>query len=116
MLERAGKPPSEIRKRSHRLSELLRDLGQCDVEVEVMPGIRNYVAASRLRAHSLKRDGAEATVGAIIDAEAQGASPYPDKIRYGDVLQHFPAEVVAEMAVTVSAFGREHWQSIRIKR
>ena len=31
MLERAGKPVPDIRARSHRLAELLSDLGQCEV-------------------------------------------------------------------------------------
>lgn len=115
MLERAGKPVSEIRARSHRLTQLLSDLGQCEVEVEITPGIKRYVSASRLRRCSLKHGDAESTVGAVIDAESQGASTYPNQVRYGDVLRHFPAEVIAQMATKVSAFAREHWQSLRIK-
>lgn len=115
MLEHAGKPVSEIRARSHRLAELLSDLGQCEVEVEVTPGTKRYVSASRLRGCSLKHGNAESTVGAVIDAESQGASTYPNQVRYGDVLRHFPAEVVAQMAAKVSVFAREHWQSVRIK-
>jgi hypothetical protein len=115
MLERAGKPVSEIRARSHRLAELLSDVGQCEVEIEISPGTKRYVSASRLRSCTLNHAGAESTVGAVIDAESQGASSYPNQVRYGDVLRHFPAEVVAQMAIKVSAFGREHWQSLRIK-
>lgn len=48
MLERAGKPVGDIRARSHRLSELLDDLGQCEVEVEIAPGTKQYVSASRI--------------------------------------------------------------------
>lgn len=113
MLERAGKPVPDIRASSHRLAELLVALGKCKVEVEIAPGTRRYVSAWRLRGCSLKYGDAESTVGAVIDAESQGASTYPSQIRYGDVLRHFPADVVAQMAVKVSAFAREHWQSIR---
>lgn len=114
MLERAGKPVSEIRSHSHRLADLLSDLGRCEVEVEITPGTKRYVSASRLRACSLKYDNAESTVGAVIDAENQDASTYPTQVRYGDVLRHFPADVVVQMASKISAFAREHWQSIRI--
>jgi len=115
MLERAGKPVSEIRARSHRLAELLSDLGQCEVEVEMTPGTKRYVPASRIRAIPLSHGGAQSTVGAVIDAESQGASTYPNQVRYSEVLRHFPAEVAAQMAAEVSAFAHEHWHSIRIK-
>ncbi len=115
MLERAGRHVPKIRALSHRLSDLLVGLGQCEVEVEVTAGNRMYVPASRLRSCSIKHGDAEVTVGAVIDAESQGASTYPNQIRYGDVLNHYPADVVVQMAVKVVAFAREHWQSIRIK-
>ena len=115
MLEHAGKPTSEIRARSHRLAELLSDLGQCEVEIEIASGTKRYMPASRLRGCPLKHGAAESTVGAVIDAESQGASAYPNQVRYGDVLRHFPAEVVAQMASKAAAFAREHWHSLRIK-
>lgn len=115
MLERAGKPVASIRARAHRLAELLSDLGQCEVEVEVTPGTKQYVPASRIRSILLSHGSAQSTVGAVVDAESQGASTYPNQVRYGEVLHHFPAEVVAQMAAEVSAFAREHWHSIRSK-
>lgn len=115
MLEHAGKPVSEIRARSHRLADLLSDLGQCEVEVEITPGTKRYVLASRLRGCPLKHSAAESTVGAVLDAGSQGASTYPNQVRYGDVLRHFPAEVVAQMASKLAAFAHEHWNSLRIK-
>lgn len=115
MLERAGMPVSAIRARSHRLAELLSGLGQCEMEVEIAPGARRYVSATRIRATPLNQGSAQSTVGAVIDAENQGASIYPNQVRYGEVLRHFPAEVVVQMATKVSVFAREHWQSVRIK-
>jgi hypothetical protein len=113
MLERAGMPLRYIRARSHRLTELLSDLGQCEVEVEMAPGIKQYASASRIRAIPLSHGSAQLTVGAVIDAESQGASIFPNQVRYGELLRHFPAEVVSQMAAEVSAFAREHWHSIR---
>lgn len=114
LLEHAGIPVTEIRARSHRLAELLSDLGRCEVEVEVTPGGNHYVPASRLRSYTLIYGTGETTVGAVIEAESQGASTYPNQVRYGNVLRHFPASVVAQMAERTSAFAREHWQSIRV--
>ena len=113
MLEHAGKPVSGIRARSHRLADLLCDLGQC--ELEVIAGTKQYVSASRLRGCPLQHGAAESTVGTVLDAQSEGASSYPNQIRYGDSLQHFPAEVVAQMASKVAAFAREHWHSLRIQ-
>ena len=54
MLEQAGKPVSEIRARSHRLADLLSDLGQCEVEIAITPGTKRYMPASRLRSCQLE--------------------------------------------------------------
>jgi hypothetical protein len=116
MLERAGKPIAEIRAHSHRLSELLADVGRCEVEDEIVPGCRMYVSATRLRSHELNQGEARTTVGAVIDAEKeQNASCYPNQVRYGDVLKHFPAQVVAQMAEIIATFARHHWNTIRIQ-
>lgn len=116
ILEHAGKPVADIRVLSHSLAKLLSELSKCEVEVEVAPGERTYVSASRLRACVLKNGSAESTVGEILDAESLGASVYPNKIRYGDVLSHFPAEVVAEAAAKVALFAHECWQNIRYNK
>lgn len=115
MLEQAGKPLKEIRGRSHNLAELLTDVGQCQVEVEVVPGTRKFVPAVRLRSCSLEYGAAKATIGTVIEAENHGASKYPNQVRYGDLLRHYPPEVVAQMASKVAAFAREHWHSLRVK-
>jgi hypothetical protein len=111
MLERAGKPVPEIRKRSHHLAALLSDLDQCRIGAATGTGIQ--ARASQLRGKTLTYRDAESTVGKIIDeAESKGASQYPNAVRYGDVLQHFPPEVIAQMASTIAAFAREHWDDI----
>lgn len=114
MLERAGIPIAEIRGRSHRLSELLIDLSGCEIRLDVA-GSEQYVPASRLRACPLVLGSAESTVGTVIDAERQGASKYPNQVRYGDLLHHFPADVVSGAALETARFAREHWDSLRVK-
>jgi hypothetical protein len=115
MLEQAGKPLCEIRNRGHNVAELLEDLGQCEIKVETDPGTRQFVSASRLRACSIEQGEAQITVGRVIEAEAEGASPYPNNVRYGDRLHHYPPAVVAQMASVVADFARKHWQTVRVK-
>ena len=113
MLEQAGAPVEKIRKRSHNLAGLMRDLGRCKVEAQVTPSNRVQVPASRLRACTLDYLLAKPTVGEIIDAESKGASQYPNQVRYGKLPRHYRPELVAQMANKVCAFAREHWQSLR---
>jgi hypothetical protein len=113
MLEQAGVPLLNIRKRSHNLAGLLRDVGRCKVEVQVAPSTRMHVPASRLRACTLEHPPATPTVGEAIDAESKGASQYPGQVRYGRLPRHYPPELVAQLATKVAAFAKRHWKSIR---
>jgi hypothetical protein len=110
MLEKAGRKPV---KRSHNLADLLNELGLCEVEVKIN-GTRKFVPATRLRACVLSEGEAEITVGKLIN-ECKNASQYPNEIRYGDNVKHFPPTVVAQMACVVAAFARKHWETLRIK-
>lgn len=109
MLEQAGKPVAH----THDLAYLLKELDRCKVEVEVTPGLRKSVSASRIRSTTLSHQGAEVTVGSLIDAQTPQVSKYPNEVRYGDVLRHFPVEVVAQAATAVTTFARQHFSTIR---
>jgi hypothetical protein len=115
MLEKAGKPVKEIRRTGHDLARLLRDLDRCEIEVETTPGTPRFEPASRLRAVIIKHGECESTVGAMIEKGTKEASQYPNEVRYGDQLRHFPPAAVAQMASEIAAFAVKHWQSIRIK-
>ena len=84
LLEKAGFPLQRIRARSHDLRGLLKDLGDCEVEVEVAPGVRKWCPASRVRAAVIDLELVHVPIGEIIDAEDQGTSKYPNQIRYGE--------------------------------
>lgn len=109
MLEKAGMPVAEIRSRSHNLAELLKDLGQCEIQEEVAAGHFRAVSASRLRAKPLRHGEAEVTVGKVIDTNSEQVSNYPNEVRYGDRLRHYPPIILAQMASTVVAFASKHW-------
>jgi len=79
MLEQAGMPVSEIRAHSHRLAALLSSLGLRKIEIEIAPGAKRHVLASRIRAIQINHGSARSTVGDVIDAESHGASKYQIK-------------------------------------
>ena len=114
LLEKAGFPLQRIRARSHDLRGLLKDLGDCEVEVEVAPGVRKWCPASRVRAAVIDLELVHVPIGEIIDAEDQGTSKYPNQIRYGETVVDFNPGLVASMAVVLAKWAKVHWHSIRV--
>lgn len=116
MLEKAGVNTNVVRKRSHHLNDLLNDICGCEIEVQVAPGLQKFVSAARLCSMQIQYQNGKTTVGRVLRGEQEGASVYPNEVRYGDNLKHFPPEVLVEMADAVATFAAEHWDSIRIKK
>jgi HEPN domain-containing protein len=112
LLEKAGMPIKTIRARSHNLKELLNDLGKCKVQVEIGNRYR-WVSASRLRSVMINKRYVNSTIGTLVEAECRGASNYPNEIRYGDSLKHYPPEMMLKTAKAIIAWAREHWNTIR---
>jgi hypothetical protein len=73
------------------------------------------VPATRLRAIPICYGEAEATIGTIIDQEDPKPSTYPNEIRYGQDLKHFPTEVIVQVADKVARFANDHFATIRKK-
>lgn len=114
LLERAGKPVTEIRKYSHNLSELLGHFSWCQVQVDIANGRLMWVPAARIRSLVVDPAYGNATVGTLLEAEDCGASKYPNQIRYGDSLYHYPPEMILGAATRVMAWAKEHWDRIRV--
>lgn len=113
LLEQAGFQPKTIRNRSHNLSLLLKDFSDCEVPVLLTQEKTHWARATRIRGKSVQT-GTLGTVGKVLDGESSGASKYPNQIRYGTQYSHFAPEVLIETAKQIIAWGREHWDSIRI--
>lgn len=86
LLERAGVPVEKLKSYNHNFEKILDVFSACTVEVEVAQGNVQRVPASRVR--SIK--AALSTVGNILSAESQGVSKYPNEVRYGESVVHFP--------------------------
>jgi len=113
LLEKAGMPITEIRNRSHNLERLLMDLGRCEVEEEVANGVRKWVPAMRIRSKVITINEAQLTIGDFLEGESQGASRYPNEVRYGEHLYHYPPEASLNAASTILHWAREKWDIIR---
>lgn len=113
LLEQAGVPLKQIRARSHDLRGLLTDLCKCEVEIEIAPDLTIWMSASRVRAVSIDLGAAQLPIGVLIDAEDQGASRYPNEIRYGASITDFRPGLICAMALLLAKWGKENWQSIR---
>ena len=114
LLEKAGFSLQRIRARSHDLRGLLKDLGECEVEVEITPGVKQCCSASRVRAAVIDLEVVHIPIGEIIDAEDQGASRSPAQIRYGQTVVDFSPGLVSAMATVLANWAKAHWNSIRI--
>ena len=113
LLEKAGMPINTIRARSHNLKKLLSDLDKCKVQVEIGNKYR-WVPASRLRSITINERYVKSTVGTLLEAECHGASNYPNQIRYGDSLKHYPPGMILKTAKAIIVWAREHWDTIRV--
>lgn len=112
-LERAGTPISEIKANGHGLSKLLDDLSACTILAEIIPGVPARVSASCVRSVVVDGNYADATIGKLFEAERFGASKFPNEIRYGDILQHFPASTIARLSEKVVAWVKTHLDDIQ---
>jgi hypothetical protein len=114
LLEQAGVPVDKIRKISHNMGKLLREVGKCKVKVEVYQGHIIPVSAMRIRSINLDSRFWGATVGKIVDSERDGASAYPNNIRYGPSLREYPARLKLQAAIAVHDWAIKHWDDIRV--
>lgn len=116
LLKNAGISTSRLRTLSHSHKKLLKELEEkCEIEVQVTPSKKMWVPTSRIRAISVSTAYRNATVGVFLEAETAGASTYPNKIRYGTTLEHYPPEFMLETATKVLEWVEEFFTKIRMK-
>ncbi len=109
-LEKAGIDPSELKKRGHNLSELLLLTSKCTI----LRSNGRRVNASRIRSIVVDSRYSNATIGNLLQAEKYGASQFPNQIRYGDTLTHFPASIIARLSEEVVKWVSRHCEEITV--
>lgn len=115
LLKKAGAPVIDIKKCWHNFDKLLAYLRQCQVEVDIANGAGYmwWVPASRIRGISIIIEGfSPLTVGALLTDK--DVSEYPNKVRYGGEIVHYPADIVLKVAERLHGWAGEHWDKIRL--
>lgn len=108
MLARAGWSAKLLKKHGHDMKALLGDLCQCEIDV----GYRR--PASQLLSVTVDHRYSNATVGTLLQAE--GASRYPNEIRYGGRVYHYPPTLMLKAAKLALAWANEHFETVRKRR
>lgn len=118
LLETAGKPVVEIIRCQHRLTDLLNEIDKCFVNVKVSPGRpeRVWIPATSIRAKTIKVGSTVSTVGEFLTSENNGASQYPNEVRYGPKVVHFPPEAALTAAQLIISWAEEHWDKFSLSK
>lgn len=101
LLESCGYMPDELKKHSHKLDDLLNVIGTCKIT-------GTNQRATSIRSKEVVPNIANGTVGTLLDSSLSGGSVYPNEIRYGEVVTHFPPEAMLNCAKVVNSWCKEH--------
>jgi len=107
LLEKAGFSVKHLKKRSHDLRGLLKDICHCELTGTGIGNSKPF-RASRLLARAVILNTFNGTVGALLHAEDLGVSKYPSDIRYGDLISHFPPMVMLECASVLLSWAEDN--------
>lgn len=99
--------------KTHDLSKLVDLVSACTVEDEITMGTIMRVPASRIRSVVACEKYVNATLGNLLESELIGASKFPNEIRYGHVLKHFPAEVMQKASMRLLTWVKRYENSIQ---
>jgi len=114
LLEKARYTVKELKKRSHDFSGLIEDICLCDLEGTGIAGSKPHTGAELL-AQVVDPNIRNGTVGALLKCEEQGASKYPNEIRYGELVRHFPPMLMLNCASKIFQWGRNNISIIKRK-
>lgn len=90
-LETAGVDVKKLKKRSHNIHLLLEDISDFKLTTTGM-------SASEIRSKTVKEGVSNGTVGALLSSQARLCSTYPNEIRYGEIITHFPPDLMLDCA------------------
>lgn len=110
LLEQADYTTKELKRRSHDFSGLIKDLCFCDLEGTGIAGSKPHTGAKLLSQEVGPNIGKE-TVGNLLSCKEQKGikiSKYPNEIRYGELIRHFPALLMLDCASKVCEWARDN--------
>lgn len=115
-LETAGISVQEIARYSHNHRALLDAMCHCEVQEEIVAGQLMWVPASRVCAISVAIETGTSTVGTLLSLEQEGASRYPNEIRYGNSVAHAPAKAMLQASEKLFEWVIAHLSAVRQKQ
>ena len=93
-------------------SGLIKDLCLCDLVGTGIAGSKPYTGA-KLLSQVVDPNVGNGTVGALLKCEEQGASKYPNEIRYGELVRHFPPMLMLDCASKICEWGKDNISKIK---
>ncbi|PSW63715.1 hypothetical protein C0W54_03675 [Photobacterium kishitanii] len=105
LLEQTGYTTKELRHFSHKLPYLLAEISTCEHR-------KSDHRASSIRSKVVIENTADGTVGTLLASQVENASTYPNEIRYGEVVTHFPPEAMLNCAKVVLRWCLENQNSL----
>lgn len=114
LLETAGYSVKELKKRSHDLSGLVKDICCCEL-TNTGVGNSKPFSASIILAQEVVSNTSNGTVGALLNSESVGASKYPNEIRYGELISHFQPLDMLSCAKVLSKWAKNNINYIKRK-
>jgi hypothetical protein len=106
VLESVGFSVKHLKGRSHRLDSLVKDICECRF-------IDTGFPATAIRGKVVIPNTSNSTIGALLVSQLSECSTYPNQIRYGELVRHFPSTVMLECAKVVSAWCRENEHNLQ---
>ncbi len=110
LLEKAGMSVNKIKVCSHNFDKLLGYFNDCVVKEDV--GNRAvWVSACKIRNQPITKS---LLTGALLTAENQGASKYPNEIRYGNHIFHYEPKHALKASTAMLSWAHKYWDRIRL--
>lgn len=99
-------------QKTHNVAKLLTMVSSCNVLISTDAETKRPMPASRLRGIIVDPHYSNATVGNLLQGEKYGASVFPNEIRYGSILHHFPALLMCKLSSKVIEWVNENEETI----
>ena len=115
LLEQAGKPIEQIRRRNHDLSLLLVDLDECEVAEATGGEPIRWISASVVRDQEIDLGMAKIPIGQLVAATHPELSKYPNQLRYGSTVVEFHPVFLVGAAKVLAAWAAAQGPCIRLR-
>lgn len=104
-LEHAGFSIIHLKNRSHKIHKLIDDVAGCSFS-------DSGELATNIRAKVVEKGTANGTVGTCLTKDVAECSQYPNQIRYGEDLKHYPPDTMLKCAKVVSIWCEENLENL----